>query len=511
MTLSPPRSIPAEPIDNIVDVIAAQAARHPQAPALLVGDTVWTYAGLIEATDALALTLRRNGFLPPKTEVANPRIGLACPDGWSYILLSLALLRAGACVAPIAGELTHRERHQLCADLALHGLVIERHFDWPQPPGTSQRLHWSGGEEAAATEPLQAQLHADLPPAPADFPESSLNALNPAFIRFSSGTTGASKGVVLSHATLLERVRAANQALNVGPEDRVIWILPMAHHFAVSMMLYLTHGATTVVVGSHLAQDVLDAAHQHQGTVLYGSPFHHALLVADPSGRSWPGLRLAVATASALPEATATAFLKRFGVPLTQAMGIIEVGLPLINTASARTHPTAIGRPTPSFEAQLRDEHGTLLEAHQIGELWLRGPGIFDAYLHPWEPRTEVLDAEGWFRTGDLALRNEQGDYQLMGRSQSVINVAGLKCFPEEVEAVLCEHPQVREARVYARSHPQVGFVPAAEIVPADPQNPPKSGVLTAHCRQRLSAYKRPLQFTFVSAIEKTASGKIKR
>ena len=94
------------------------------------------------------------------------------------------------------------------------------------------------------------------------FDEGTLAALNPAFIRFSSGTTGASKGIVLSHESLLARVTAANRGLRIGPGDRVVWILPMAHHFAVSIMLYLLHGATTVIENSHLAEDVLTAGTQ---------------------------------------------------------------------------------------------------------------------------------------------------------------------------------------------------------------------------------------------------------
>src|SRR5439155_14050965 len=103
---------------------------------------------------------------------------------------------------------------------------------------------------------------ADLP-----FDEAALAALNPAFIRFSSGTTGTSKGIVLPHESLLERVTAANRGLGIGPADRIVWILPMAHHFAVSIMLYLLHGAATLIVNSHLAEDILAAARQHRGSV----------------------------------------------------------------------------------------------------------------------------------------------------------------------------------------------------------------------------------------------------
>ena len=133
-----------------------------------------------------------------------------------------------------------------------------------------------------------------------------------------------------------------------------------------------------------------------------------------------------------------------------------------------------------------------------------------DAYLQPWLPGSEILD-DGWFKTGDLARRDAEGAIFLAGRSNAVINVGGMKCFPEEVEAVLNSHAGVAESRVFALAHPTFGNVPVAEIVARDSQSPPKIGELVAQCRAKLSAYKLPLKFTFVSELPKTPSGKIQR
>jgi long-chain acyl-CoA synthetase len=135
---------------------------------------------------------------------------------------------------------------------------------------------------------------------------------------------------------------------------------------------------------------------------------------------------------------------------------------------------------------------------------------MLDAYLHPWRTRAEICDG-GWFRTGDLARVDADGDYFLQGRASSVINVAGLKCFPEEVETVLAQCDGVKLVRVSGRPHPKVGAVPLAEIVPADPASPPKVSVLIAHCRTQLARYKVPVEFRFVESLPLTASGKIKR
>lgn len=444
---------------NIVEELFRRADRR--ATALIAEDEEISYGELIDRAEAAARTIGR---------IKAARIGLECPNGIAHVVQALAIVRAGKCLVPIAGELAAPERRRLLRETGIGAIVNEK-----------------GGVREIA------------PPAELSFDEAELAALDPAFIRFSSGTTGRSKGIVLSHARLLERINAANRGLRITPHDRVVWILPMAHHFAVSIMLYLLHGAATVIVTSHLAEDVLAAAREHRGTVIYGAPFHHALLAAENSGARWPTLRLAVSTAAALPLATARGFHARYDVPLSQGLGIIEVGLPLLNTDAQREKPTSVGRPQPDYEAAVRD-----------GELCLRGPGMLDAYLNPWRTQDEILE-DGWFRTGDLGRIDKDGHVFLEGRAHSVINVAGLKCFPEEIEAVLCGLPGVQFARVTGRPHPRVGAVPVAEIVPCDPTHPPKAAALAAHCRAALARYKVPVEFHVVEALPLTASGKIRR
>jgi long-chain acyl-CoA synthetase len=446
---------------NLVETIFHNADRR--AIALVCEGEEISYGRLIELTDAAAR---------PIAASAAARVALDCPNGIAHVVLALAIVRAGKCLVPLASELAPRERERVIRETRV-GAVVEA-------SGTVREI---------------------VPKDKAGFDESALAALNPAFIRFSSGTTGASKGIVLSHESLLQRVTAANRGLRIGPADRIAWILPMAHHFAVSIMLYLMQGASTLIINSHLAEDVLAAARAHRGTVLYGAPFHHALLAAEASGLPWPDLRLAVSTAATLPLKTAQAFDARYGVPLSQGLGIIEVGLPLLNLDAAREKPGSVGRPLPDYRAEIRAND----------ELFLRGPGMFDAYLLPWQPRESVLQ-DGWFRTGDLARIDADGDVHLLGRSHSVINVGGLKCFPEEIEAVLGELPEVAAARVSAKENARFGAAPAAEIELRDPsQPPPKISTLAAHCRRALASYKVPVEFRFVERIARTANGKIQR
>ena len=475
--------------------IAAEifARSNPGTPALVAGDRTLSF-GELES-----LTLAAAGAFG---EVGRGRIGLYCPNGIAHIVWSLAVLYAGGVLVPIAPELSSWEREQVLQLTGLDAVLCAEGKFWDASLPLTTALDVPGlgsatllsGRELLATE----------------FDQEKLAALNPALIRFSSGTTGRRKGVVLSHETLLARVTAANAGLQIGSGDRVIWILPMAHHFAVSIILYLLHGATTVIELSHLGEDVFRALKEKEGTVLYASPFHYALLASYPEAHPVSSLRLAVSTAAALLPPTANAFRERLGIPLTQALGIIECGLPLLNKRWAVTKALSIGEPQPAYQISLRGEDGLEVPPQEIGELFVRGPGFVDAYLIPWMPRVEILE-DGWFRTGDYALRDADGALFLRGRTHSVINIGGMKCFPEEVEALLNTFPGIKESRVIAHENPTFGQVPMAEIVTADPAAPPKIPQLIAYCRERLSNYKRPVKFVFVRELPKTASGKIQR
>lgn len=416
-------------------------------------------------------------------------MGLACGNGLDYIVLALAILKAGGCLVPLADELTDPEREEIIARTGLCGMILGHAGD-------------ANGEKSTGA----AWVALDTPELEN---EAEFSALDPAFIRFSSGTTGRSKGVVLSHAKLRERIIAANAALEIGPADRVLWMLPMAHHFAVSIMLYLYHGACTVIGNSPMAEEILCCAKATGATVIYGAPFHFAQLAADPGDFTWPELRLAVSTAAPLPANVAHDFRDRFGKNLVQGLGIIEIGLPLLNTGGARDSPTAIGRPLPAFDVELRDEEGRPMATGAVGELWIKGPGMFDAYLSPWQP-VEDICVDGWFATGDLAETDASGKFYLRGRKKSVMNVNGMKVFPEDVETVIEHHPSVRRSRVTGSPHAILGAIPVAEVI-LHQGKALTQRELMRWCRQSLAAYKVPVHITFVNEIPLTENGKVRR
>jgi long-chain acyl-CoA synthetase len=484
---------------SIVEAIRERA--KPEAIALLQNERSLSYQELFQQADAIAATVKSVLPLGPgRTD--RLRIGVHFPSCLDYVPLALATLSAGGCFVPIPDELAEKERHELLKRTSLDAiLVIESAAFWV--PAEALKV---GGFELNG----QSVFIFRLPESEAAFPRDEFEALNPAFIRFSSGTTGQSKGVLLSHSTLLERITAANAGLQIGPEDRVLWVLPMAHHFAVSIVLYLYHGATTIVAETHLGEDLLRAGSEQQATVMYGSPVHYRQLVEAPDVAPWTTLRLAVATAAALDATTAQKFHARFGPSLVQGLGIIELGLPILNLAGAQEAPEALGLPLPAYEALLKNETGREPGLGMPGEICLKGPGMCDAYLDPWLPRSAIVDSEGWFATGDLGNRDASGRIFICGRKKTLINVGGMKVFPEEVEAVLDSHPKIRRSIVEARLHPLYGEVPVARYIPSS-EGAPTTVEIRAHCRSRLAGYKIPLIFRVVTELPLTASGKLRR
>lgn len=485
---------------SIVEAIRERA--QAGATALVQKDRSLTYQELFTRCDDLAAQIRPHlASTPGRTD--RLRIGVHFPSCLDYVPLALATLAAGACFVPIPDELAEEEKRELLTRTALDlVLVIEAAAAWlPDNAQNLGRLEVNG----------QGVLITRIPPMPdTGFPRDAFEALNPAFIRFSSGTTGKSKGVLLSHESLLQRITAANEGLRIGPGDRILWVLPMAHHFAVSIVLYLYHGATTIIEETHLGEDLLRAGAEQKATVMYGSPVHYRQLVEAPDLASWTTLRLAVATAAALDAATAEKFRTRFGRNLVQGLGIIELGLPVLNQSGAVEAPEAIGLPLPAYECLLKDENGQEPPQGDPGEICLRGPGMFDAYLDPWLPRAQVVDAQGWFATGDLGRRDSAGRVFICGRKKTLINVGGMKVFPEEVEAVLDAHPKVQRSLVEARLHPLYGEVPVARYI-ASPEGAPTAMELRNHLRAHLAGYKIPLMFSAVPELPLTASGKLKR
>jgi len=476
---------------KVPEALAEAARAWPDHIAIIDQYGSLTYRALWENVDVVRRRMLQLGVGPRQG------VGVMARNGRSFVISAVAAVGCGATVMPIWSELTHSEVDATLADAPLCAIVHDGAGVRPIE-GDAVELPIPGADPMRFT---RTGLDPSIPLAP--------HVADAAFVRFTSGTTGESKGVALSHANVLERIVATNNGLRLGPGDVVLWVLPMAFHFYVSIVCYLRYGATVVVLPDHESGTILEAAERHGGTFLYASPLNYSLLAADDSGRRFRTLRRAISTSIGLPPHTAQAFLERYDLPVAQAYGIIEVGLPLANLDAARERPESVGRPLPDYEVAILDEDLRPVAPTEVGQLATRGPGMFAAYLSPPTPREEVL-RDGWFLTGDLARQDAAGYVTIMGRSKSMINIAGHKVFPEEIQAALDAHPRVARSRVTGRPHPLTGEVIHADVVLQGKGAAVSPEELQTFCRERLSRLKTPHTIAFVEAIEETATGKIR-
>jgi acyl-CoA synthetase (AMP-forming)/AMP-acid ligase II len=478
---------------NLADVLAASGARHGDRPAVTEvrsGRSV-TYASLAREADRVAAFLRAEGVEPGQ------RIALVGANSAAYVAAAFGLLATGACLVPIPTNVTTAEMATLVHDVDVNGCLAA---PGAGPPGGTAPAGTLEGGECDGFTFAWIDRHAKAPP--------ELDALEAAFIRFTSGTTARSKGVVLSHAATAARVDAADAVLRFTPEDRILWVLPLAYHFAATIVAYVKAGAHVLMCPDTLPRGVVDAIRRFAATVVYASPFHFERLGNLPAAGPLATVRLALSTSAPITAAVMERFESRHGVPVAQAYGIIECGLPCINARTDGLPATSVGRPVPGYEVAVFSEAGERVDAGVPGEIGVRGAGLFSAYYAPWR-RREALTRDGWFLTGDIGRLDAAGALHLEGRKKAVIFVAGVKFFPDEVEECINRFPGIKESRVRGDAHPRLGQVPRAEIVLAGTGC--DVDALRAHCARALSPYKVPVEFSVVTAIPRTPGGKILR
>jgi long-chain acyl-CoA synthetase len=396
---------------SILDLIQRRAEQQPDRVAIIVADTNdrLTYAELCSRVQATAHWLQERGCRPSE------RCGLLCPDGIEFPVLALAILSAGLCVAPIGVFVPQPEIEFVIQAAQLH---------WLLSPGQQLIRFPFAGSVDAANDDLFCQT-------------------GPAYIRFTSGTTGTRKGVLLGHETIIDRLAAADEVLKITPSDRIWFRQPMADHFVVSVLLYLSRGATLIL--SRTTSAAPEIMSRLEPTMIYGSPESYRELIEaeiDQLG----SVRLAISTAASLPESLQKRFKARFDRMLNPALGIIEVGLLTLNDDPNKAN--SVGKGMPAYELTLVGADGRPVNPGEVGELYVRGPGLLDAYLSPWRQRSEILTEHG-YPTGDMAYFDSEQFLILAGRNQNRLEVDGISFFCEEVESAIDAIPGVSESRVF--------------------------------------------------------------
>ena len=474
----------------VYEILRDAAEKWPDNPAVYDDDGMISFRELFNEAESLRVHLKKLGIKE------GMGIGVMAANGRHFIIGIFAAVGTGAAVMPMSPQLKKAEIDDILQDAKLHAIIDDRPSIQPLDTIKTVIPMQEGPFRFAFTDVDKSIAFAPF-------------VHQPAFIRFTSGTTGKSKGVIVSHQSVLERIIGANKGLELGPTDTVIWVLPMAYHFIVSVILYVKFGAAIAIAKDFLAKNIIEITNQHKGTLLYASPVQIRLLANDAGTEQMPSLKKVISTSAAISLDVCKAFKERFKLDVSQAYGIIEIGIPILNYVKSAEHPEAVGYALPGYTVDILDENHDPLPDGSIGNLGIKGPGMFDAYLLPPTLRKDVLQ-NGYFLTADYATKAADGLIKIEGRSKSVINVSGLKVFPEEVEAVLEMIPEIKQARISSSPHPLLGQIIVGEIVLYEGKTIDVEDVLT-YCKKRLSAFKAPQRLTIVESLPMTGSGKMQR
>ncbi|MEV4506587.1 type I polyketide synthase [Streptomyces klenkii] len=499
-----------ELIRAVPGMLREHAARDGRRAAFQDARRSVTYRELEERTARLASHLVRLGVR------RGDRVALLLGNRVEMPESLLAVLRSGAVGVPLDPGAADEELAHLLGDSGAVAVITEDTL-LPRVDRTTAGLPLTVAVDTGAVPgalPAGTHLFEQLartdPGAP---PRDDLGLDEPAWILYTSGTTGRSKGVVSGQRAALWSVAAAYAPLwGLGPQDRLLWPLPVSHAYALSLGLL---GVVAVGAGAYLLErgaSVADALAEGAFTVLAGVPAtYHLLVEAVREGRRpRPGLRLCVTAGAPCPPALRADAELLLGAPLLDGYGSTETcGKIAVARLDDPRDVGSAGPPLPGVEVRLADPvSGGEVAGGEEGEIRVRGPNLMLGY-HGRPDDTARALRDGWFRTGDLGHRTHSGGLRVTGRVKELIICGGENVNPVEVEQVLLDCPGVVEAAVIGRPHDVLGEVPVAFVVPG-----PRgidAGRLRAECRERLSGFKVPDEVYETGAVPRTATGKTDR
>ncbi len=334
-----------------------------------------------------------------------------------------------------------------------------------------------------------------------------------ALILYTSGTTGRPKGAELTAANLVDTVASFLPVLNIDKDDRFGTGLPLFHVYgqAVCMNTTLSLGASFSMVHPFHPKAMLEVMVEDQLTNLAGVPtMWNAMLHvdADFNPEDFGALRLATSGGASLPVEVIRAFRGRFGCAILEGYGLTEsTGAATFNDINREQKTGTVGPALPGTQIEVRDGGGTVLPAGETGEVFLKGPTIMKSYWN--RPEATAADlADGWLKTGDIGVLDEDGYLSIVDRVKDLIIRGGYNVYPREVEEVLYEHPEIVEVAVVGVPDPHYGEEIAAVTVLEQGATATADGI-RRWAKERLSAYKVPHLFAFVDELPKGATGKI--
>ena len=508
---------------NLAVALEHSAREQPHREAIVFAGRRLDYAAIDAAANQVANLLVERGVMP------GDRVALGCPNLPYFPIVYFGILKAGAVVVPLNILLKRGEIAYHLADAE-----AKAYFCFEGTPELPMGAEgWAAFNEVAACEQFFMMTADPRAPSAIDGAMTFGNAVHgqsttfesvrtetsdTAVILYTSGTTGRPKGAELSHGNLLFNAFAVVRLFGEHPagHDRILVVLPLFHTFGqtVQLLAGFLQAASLVLLPRFEARAALATMQSEAITCFAGVPtMYWGLLNALDDGTDVTAivssLRIAASGGAALPVEILHAFKRRFGVQILEGYGLSETSP--VTTFSRRDHAIkagSIGTPVWGVEVKLiDDEWNTIAGADVIGEIAVRGHNVMKGYFNRPHDTAAVM-REGWFRTGDLARRDEDGAYYIVDRSKDMIIRGGFNVYPREIEELLVTHPAVSLVAVVGVPSAEHGEEIKAFII-RKPGVEVDADAIVAWARDRIAAYKYPRLVEFRDSLPMTASGKI--
>lgn len=492
--------------DHDTHRIAERNAQElPGKTAVVFHDRSITYRGLNETVNRLAHSLMARGM------EKDDRVGLMLPRVPELVISFLAVAKAGGIVVPMNFELPAEGVKAILDRTAPRFLVVSVQFlelaSVAAAGNPDVHIIAAGNHETGDwswTELIQKGN--------ANNPRREVKNDDVVYLNYTSGTTGNSKGAVTTHDHIYWNTVASVEALGLTRDDvHLCMFAPFAHpHEIFARPLYL--GGTMVLVENIYPKSLAHAISDNKVTCVMGlAPMYENLLeVLEHKTYDLSSLRIPESGGMFTRLDLIERFKKKLGVPIIPVWGSTETtGIAIANRPGADVVPGSAGKPCASYDVKIVDEDGEELPHGEVGEIVFKGPAVVQNYYKD-ENSTAASFRDGWYYSGDLGRRDEQGSFYFVERKRGMMKVAGLKVYPLEIEQVLLDHPEIKEAAVIAARDRLRGEVPKAIIVAKNGNGLTEKEVL-AFCRERLAHYKLPRIVEIREALPKIGSGKINK
>ena len=463
-----------------------------------------SYADLEAASGRLARLLRDLGVAPGE------RVAVQVEKSAEALFLYLACLRAGAIYLPLNTAYTPAEIAYFLGDAEPRVFVC--------PPAAEAALRDTAAAAGVAHLLTLGQdgdgsliaAARDLDPE-AGCAEAAADDI--AAILYTSGTTGRSKGAMLSHGNLASNAATLHRIWGFRAGDVLLHALPLfhVHGLFVASNTALLNGSRIVLLPRFDAAEILRRL--PEATVFMGVPTFYTRLLAEPGfgAEACRNVRLFVSGSAPLLTETFEAFRARSGHTILERYGMTEAGMITSNPLEGERRAGTVGLPLPGVAVRIRAEDGSENPEGEIGVLELKGPNVFKGYWRNPEKTAEEFRADGFFISGDLARIDEGGYVHIVGRAKDLIISGGYNVYPKEIERAIDELDGVRESAVIGLPHRDFGEAVAAVVVPAPSGPPPEESELIARLKDRLAGYKVPKRIFTAESLPRNAMGKVQK